>query len=263
MPTYSRQTLTLILCTMWASPALGHRPALQDGAWSTPKDAYVVQDIELSQVVYHRATCDARRLWFRIPAKAGDALFVQLGVPVLERLAHRPFALALLGPGLPPVALPFAAPASTGRTWPAATPQEGTLFDEPFSSTQSWILLEQTVTLPETGDYWLAAWPADGRTAKLWLSVGTVEKFDAEAMLEVIPLLDEVRRFHETLAEAPSEPRADVPCPAEVTPSGAVDADDGATPPTGCAAAAPPNDPLPWLLLTLCMLAVTTVRRRA
>ncbi|HAN32094.1 MAG TPA: hypothetical protein DCQ06_10895 [Myxococcales bacterium] len=187
-------------------------PALDPGGFGTPSSAYTVADIELSQVVYHAATCDNRTLWFRVPATAGQKLFVQLGAPELDRLKKRPMAIALLGAGFDDIALPFSSPITTGRRWDIAEAGAGKAFHEPFTDTYSWITVEDTVTLPETGDYWLVAWFPDNISGKLWLSVGTVEKFNAETMIKVIPLLDQVRAFHETLPEQKSVVPVEAPC---------------------------------------------------
>lgn len=192
----------LLLGTL-ATPAAAHMPSLVDGAFADWREPFVVTDPEWSQVVYHRASCETPTLWLRVKVEAGQALFVQLGTPELPRQLGRRLQLAVLGSGLGdvvPAGLQGSGAASAAvfeATVAASTPT----FHEPFSDTHSRILVEQTVTLPAAGTYYVVARFVDGQAGKLWVSTGTIEKFDADAIKRVIPLLDEVKRFHETIAD--------------------------------------------------------------
>ena len=273
-----RLSTIFLLALLASSTAWGHMPSISPGGFGTPEGAYVVDDIELSQVVYHEATCDNRQLWFRVPATGSESLYIQLGVPVLDRLSNRPVSVALLGEGLEPVALPFNAPAKTGRVWTVDAAGAGEPFHEPFTDTNSWITVEETVKLSASGDYWLVAWFPDDMSGKLWLSVGTVEKFDAQAMIKVIPLLDKVREFHETLPEQANSQPSEVKCETPVVddkeavepvkPSGQEPAAQepspqvASTPVDGCTASAAPSSPGAALALTLLALGLLVSRRR-
>lgn len=208
-----------LACSLLAAPAAAHMPSLVDGAFADWREPFVVGDIEWSQVVYHRAGCETPTLWMRLQADAGQALFVQLGTPELERQFGRQLQLVVLGPGLGdtvPAGLEGSGAASA-EVFEATVAHDTPTFHEPFSDTHSRILVEKTLTLPAAGTYYVAARFLDGQAGKLWVSTGTVEKFDADAIKRVIPLLDEVKRFHETIDDpwAPTD-GVDATCPAPV-----------------------------------------------
>lgn len=238
-----------------ASPAHAHMPSLVDGAFADWQAPFVVTDADWSQVVYHRAGCDAPTLWMRLQAQAGQDLFVQLGVPELLRLQDRQLQLVLLGPGLPDaVPAGLDAPAVEGAlVFDATVTEQAPLFHEPFSNTDSRIVIVRTLTLPSDGTYYLAARFVDGRAGKLWLSTGTVEKFDADAIKRVVPLLDEIKRFHEAL-EDPTTPvdGVDPVCPAQAE---AVD-----PPAQGCVAASTASPRRMWVPVLMALGALVCVR---
>ena len=77
---------------------------------------------------------------------------------------------------------------------PDAVPEE---FDEPFTGTQSWILLEQDTAAPATGQYYVVALDPEGQTGKLWVAWGRREVFGFRDLLTYPDVLDTVRTFHE------------------------------------------------------------------
>ena len=131
--------------------AFAHKPTFAEDC-SSAEAACVVGDPEVSIVVYQPLTCEQDQLWLTYYAEAGFPLYLQLGVPEIDRLEdHRP-SVALLHPGLPPVeeldeALPFEVPSDMGvRVFHAG--EQGEFF-EPFTQTASWVWVEETVSLPE------------------------------------------------------------------------------------------------------------------
>lgn len=87
-------------------------------------------------------------------------VYVSTGVPVIGRLSgFRPFS-AIVGPGLPPAGLGFELPPAAGAQVlaPGSSPRE---FHEGVTGTDSWIVMEETVTLPAAGEYWFVAFAGD------------------------------------------------------------------------------------------------------
>jgi hypothetical protein len=244
-----------------ASPAQAHMPSLVDGAFADWREPFVVSDLDWSQVVYHRAGCETPTLWMRMQAQAGASLFVQLGAPELERQIGRRLQIAVLGPGLTdvvPAGLEGSG-AATAEVFEATLTTETPAFFEPFSDTHSRILVEETLKLPATGTYYVAARFVDGQAGKLWVSTGTVEKFDAEAIKRVVPLLDEVKRFHETIEDdwAPTD-GVDPTCPVAPPTDGDLDETTG-----GCSAARTgTSGARGWLMLAFAAI-MAVARRRA
>ena len=177
--------------------AWAHNYVADDGSHTSAGKALYLRDVTLSQVLYHDVTPDTAQLWIAFNGKAGDLVYFQLGVPYLTRLeSYRP-ALALVGPGLgnvkPPIAIPAGLEAQV-YTSDTITP---TFFDEPFTGTQSWVMFEKEISLPQDGRYYLAAWDPAGQPGKLWVAVGKREAFTFKDIITLYKVQDKVRDFHE------------------------------------------------------------------
>jgi NADH dehydrogenase [ubiquinone] 1 alpha subcomplex assembly factor 1 len=185
----------VVLC----GSAYAHRPTISDGSAADAEHAIEFEDVQVSRVVYHDVTEQAPQVWITFEVDQPQKLFLQIGVPVLDRLkAYRP-GLALFGPGLPDVRLPFDSPSGLGglilRTGDVDTP--GTFF-EPFTRTSSWILREEDVQLPEAGRYFVVAYEPSGEPGKLWVALGRKEDWGLRDMLNMPKIIAQVRGFHET-----------------------------------------------------------------
>ncbi len=200
--------VVLVLGTLsaGASSTWAHRPILSDGSARDAATALHVADPGLSQVVYHEVTRESPQLWLAFDLDAGQSLYFQLGVPVIERLADYRPALALIGPGLPVTDLPLAVPEGLGAQQFAVDPAEIREFYEPFSGTSSWILMTHTVPIATAGRYYLAAYDPAGQPGKLWVAVGRREEFGLNDILTLPEILARVREFHETEAVRPGVP---------------------------------------------------------
>ena len=184
------------------STASAHKPAI-GGEWDEPTAAFPVADPEISIVVYRELTCEQPALWLAFDATAGDEVWVQLGVPVISRLAQDRPAMALLAPGLPPIDgdVPFAVPEGLGGVI-IESGTEAADFYEPFTQTYSWIWAETWVNTPESGQAYLVGWNPEGRSGKLWLAMGTVEDFSDLEWSSAAALFGDIADFHETSGEA-------------------------------------------------------------
>lgn len=190
-----------------AAPAYAHKPTFGTGAYGSAGSAFRVENIDHSIVVYQELACAARQVWlsFDIP-NDGAELYVQLGVPVIERLANYSPTIAVVAPGLPaPSAeVPFTIPAGMGLRVIESGPRP--LFHEPFTNTDSWILAEVTMALPVHGKGYVVAWDARGESGKLWVAVGKAEKFGLGDLLRFFGWRSQAQRFHETSGPAPQAP---------------------------------------------------------
>lgn len=193
---------TLIWITLLSPAAWAHRPTVAEPHHITDANAIFVEDIEVSQVVYWELSEQTPQLWLAFEGKAGQALYLQLGVPALARLQDYRPALVLLGPGLPEIALPFATPdALGGITIDLA--QETRLFHEPFSDTDSWILAETTVELSQAGRYFAVMYHPQALLGKAWVALGKREAFGITDIAQLPQWLKQVRQFHEVPGQAP------------------------------------------------------------
>ncbi len=184
-----------VLC--FALAAAAHKPVSIGEIYPTFDRALWMEDIDVSQVAYSELTEVDHALWLAFDADAGTRLDLSLGVPVIDRLTgYRP-SLAVVGPGLPTIELPFEAPPDAGAVVFETAGAEPRFFHEPFTGTDSWILLEEAIDLPETGTYYVLAWPPDETVGKLWVAIGLREQFGLRDVLSLPKVVRDVRAFHE------------------------------------------------------------------
>ena len=184
--------MVLLLSLGWA-----HKPTFATDCGSADS-ACIVGDPEVSIVVYQPVTCDVDQLWLTYYAPAGFELYAQLGVPVIDRLEDYRPSMAVIHPGLPQAdqPLPFDVPDGMGvLVFEGGEPES---FYEPFTQTESWVVAEETIELPEEGLGYVVAWDPEGWTGKLWLATGTVEDFSDVDLSEFGEWSEQVNDFHET-----------------------------------------------------------------
>jgi hypothetical protein len=184
--------------------AQAHFPELSDGSATSPDTAIEWDDPQNSRVVYHELTADAPQLWITFDVGWPQTLLVQLGVPLVERLREYRPELALVGPGLPAVSLPFAVPEGLGGLiFDSAAVGEPEEFYEPYSGTSSWIWVDEHVELPAVGRYYLVCYDPEGVPGKAWVAAGEREEFSLTDLPFLTSILDDIRAFHEMPAEVP------------------------------------------------------------
>ena len=164
-------------------------------SWSDPVP---IGNPQVSQVYYGRLEAVRRQVWFRFSGKAGDRIWFQVGVPAIERLRTLSPRAAVVGAGLPLGDIGFELPPGQGALVFEARgePRE---FHEEFTGTSSWIVIEQEYVLPSSGTWYVVAFSerdaSDGD--KLWLAIGTMERFDLCDLFRFGSIKRFVREFHE------------------------------------------------------------------
>ncbi|HBO43292.1 MAG TPA: hypothetical protein DD670_05045 [Planctomycetaceae bacterium] len=189
---------------------LAHRPLFTDDKATSAKTAIPVANPTISQVVYREITRESPRVWLALDVAEGFELFVQIGVPVLDRLKGFRPAMAIVGPGLSKDDRPFELPKDTGaRVLVTGHVEKPRFFHEHFTGTDSWILRSETVILPKAGRYYLVAYSPDDQSAetaeeksvnrggKLWLSVGKKESFTLRDLIDFPTWRRKIQAFHE------------------------------------------------------------------
>ena len=127
------------------------------------------------------------------------ALFLALLAAAQAATAHNLVRAAVVGPGLTADGDPgIALPPGTGAVVFESSGSPRT-FDEEFTGTESWIWLEREYVLPADGTWYVVAWsPAPvGADDKLWLAIGTKERFGLGDMIRLGAIKRFVRAFHE------------------------------------------------------------------
>jgi len=196
----------VVATAVLAMPVSAHVPVFSDGSAVDPQSAIEVADVTVSRVVYHEVTESAPQLWVTFPGQAGRQVPFRLGVPLIDRLAGFRPALAVLGPGLPQVDLPFPSPPGLGGILVQAEPgAQLEVFHEHFTGTESWIVGDLDLNLPEDGRYYLVAYVPSGDSGKLWVAMGDREVFGPDDIASLPATINRVRAFHEI-------PESALPC---------------------------------------------------
>ena len=194
----------LLTSLLLAGQAHAHKPILSDGTAVDAEHAIQIDDIAVSYVVYHEVTDGTKQLWIAFNAVAGQQVYAQLGIPMIDRLKDYRPAVALVGPGLPSSTLPFSLPEGLGaQILTDGTGLTPSPFHEPFTGTDSWILGQWTPTLPEAGKYYFVVYVPGGQPGKLWLATGQKEAFTLDDIAGLSATIQRVRAFHEVPAAGP------------------------------------------------------------
>jgi len=180
-----------------APGAAAHRLVPDDGTHTSAETAIFLDDVELSQVVYHAVRAESNQLWIAFDAPADGDIYWQLGIPRIAGLEDYRPTVVVLGPGLPAVDVPLDVPEGLGGLVVETDGLPGEAFNEPFTGTRSWIVREEDVTLEEPGRHYVVAYHPDGTPGKFWLAVGRREEFGFSDVVTYEDTLDVVREFHE------------------------------------------------------------------
>jgi hypothetical protein len=175
-----------------------HRPVFTEDAATSSATAIRLTEPHISQVVYREIAKNSSEIWLTFEVPEDFELYIQIGVPVIDRLKKFRPAMVVIGPGLDKEAAPFEVPKDTGaKIFKTSEVSKPRFFNEHFTGTQSWILRTETVPLPKSGRYYLVAYSPDKQTGKLWLSIGKKESFKAEHWQQFPTWRKLIRKFHE------------------------------------------------------------------
>jgi hypothetical protein len=194
-----KPALLVLSCLLIQAPvAWAHKPIFPDGRGCDQADAITVADVSVSQVAYTELAETCPQLWLTFDAVAGQNLYLQIALPQIERFKDLRPAVAVLGPGLPAVDVPFPVPSGYGglvfTTDDVAEPKA---FHEPFTGTDSWILKELNQTLLAAGRHYIVAYIPSGEFGKIWVAFGKAEQFGLGDLLNFGNIVAKVRAFHE------------------------------------------------------------------
>lgn len=188
----------VIVCALLPQQLLAHRPIFTDDKATNADTAIQIKDPRISQVVYREIKKDSSQVWLSFETPKKFKLFVQIGVPVVDRLKDFRPAMVIVGPGLPDKDPPFKLPKNTGaKVLLTKDVEKPRFFHEPFTNTDSWILRSETVILPTAGRYYLVGYSSDKQTGKLWLSVGKKESFSLKDLRGFRTWREKIQKFHE------------------------------------------------------------------
>jgi hypothetical protein len=195
----SKKILLAVLITLLICPSVqGHRPLFTDEKGVDAKTSVKIANPDTSQVIYRILTNDTPQLWLAIDAKKDYELFVQIGIPVIDRLKSFRPSFVVIGPGLPGISVPFSIPMDTGgKDFPTKDIKKPRFFHEHYTKTDSWILTSEKIVLPETGRYYVIAYSPLKDKGKFWLSVGQKENFGFMDLFRFGQWKKTIQKFHE------------------------------------------------------------------
>ena len=178
--------------------AQAHRPIFSEKTATSPETAVIIAEPDVSQVIYREITENTPQVWLAFDANEGYELFIQIGIPVLDRLKNFRPAMMVIGPGLPEGDFQIEIPNGMGgKDFSTDNVKEPRFFHEHFTGTDSWILRSETIIIPNSGRYYLVAYVPSKEYGKLWLSVGKKEVFGAADLAKFGEWKKRIRRFHE------------------------------------------------------------------
>ena len=192
----------MILMLAFCSLSYAHKPIFTEEKGISPETAVEIEKPKVSQLIYRRLGGDSQQLWLAVDAKKDFELFVQIGIPVIDRLNYFRPAFVVLGPNLPKASVPFSIPDDIGGKIFHTGSVKPKFFHEHFTKTDSWILRGETITLPADGRYYVVAYSPCKLEGKFWLSVGSKENFTIFDWLSFGGWKKKIRKFHETDMEA-------------------------------------------------------------
>ncbi len=193
-----KRIFLLVLFILLTLSAWAHKPLSLRGLYGNAASALQVRDIDVSQVAYYEITPQSPQLWLTFEISKKSNLYLSAGIPVIQRMKDFRPAMAVLGLGLPPLALPFAIPEGYGG-WILETSivKEPKFFHEPFTGTDSWIFREDELFLPGPGRYYIVLYSPQNDSGKLWAAIGKREAFGIQDFLRLPLIVADVRSFHE------------------------------------------------------------------
>ena len=191
------RVVSVVVLSMFSGILWAHKPIEADEEPDRFSKAISISDPDVSQVFYDDVEPESPYTWMTFEAGEGDEIYLSLGIPVIERLSDFRPNIALIGPGFPRHNLGFSAPTGTGRVLPSLT--EPDTFYEPVTGTNSIILVEATISVPASGRYYLVAFSDEPlpENAKLWVAIGTKERFGLKELFGLGRIRKDVREFHE------------------------------------------------------------------
>ena len=194
--------MSILLCSSIGLACLtqtvyAHRPVFTKDAAKNPETAILLTEPQVSQVVYREITKKAPQIWLGFSVPKDFELYIQIGVPVMDRLKEFRPSMVLVGPGLPREDAPFKLPKGMGaKMFTTTQVKKPRFFHEHFTGTDSWILRSETVSLAKPGRYYLVAYSPKKQTGKLWLSIGKKESFRKEDWKQFPTWRKLIRTFH-------------------------------------------------------------------
>lgn len=185
-----------------------YRPVAIDDGPTDARTAYTIANPQKGHIGYHTARAEAPALWFRFEGAYGSRTRIRMGVPALDRYRLLRPAVALLGPGLPPLEedVPFEIPAGYGGYVYHASDLDMEYHEDTTIGVISWRFAPVEHALTVSGRHYLVGFiplpPSEDRAGypdgKFWMSLGDQTNFALWDIFTIYPQACRVRAFFET-----------------------------------------------------------------
>ena len=172
----------------------------------TREEPVFVEDHEISWVSYNKLTESKDVNYYRFEAEQGEEIYASMMIPILERLEDFTPDFALIGPGLRidydgisqrDVEEKLEIRKGEGVIISGYKEENSEIFREPFTQTSYWRRQQETITAPESGQYYLAVFSREDDTGKYVFAIGREEKWGIKDILSMPRIWWNVRMFTE------------------------------------------------------------------
>ena len=187
----------LIMVCFSSNTVEAHKPSFPDGLNKSPYLAFQLDDIDISQAIYQILEKN-EQVWLSFdPQKSNsDTANIQLGIPVLEETQSFRPVVAVVSQNLNKIDLPFDIPEGFGAILYEPNDMPIREFHEPFTDTNSWILIEDEFEILENGIHYVVIFSETNQSGKFWFATGTREVFDFSSRSELNENISKVKSFH-------------------------------------------------------------------
>ena len=187
----------LIMVCFSSNTVEAHKPSFPDGLNKSPYLAFQLDDIDISQAIYQILEKN-EQVWLSFdPQKSNsDTANIQLGIPVLEETQSFRPVVAVVSQNLNKIDLPFDIPEGFGAILYEPNDMPIREFHEPFTDTNSWILIEDEFEVIENGIHYVVIFSTTNQSGKFWFATGTKEVFGLSDISNLNKNIYKVKNFH-------------------------------------------------------------------
>ena len=162
-----------------------HFPLIAGDKHHNKNNALTIEKIHISKVMYQSISKAKPESWINFEVSAETNLDIEIGLPKLDRLKNFRPTVEIITPENESIFI---------HTSKIHNPES---FHEPYTDTESWILIRQSLKLHSTGTYFIKSFSTSEDGGKLWIAVGKEESFGVGELTKLVSIRQSVREFHE------------------------------------------------------------------
>ena len=162
-----------------------HFPLIAGDKHHNKNNALTIEKIHISKVMYQSISKAKPESWINFEVSAETNLDIEIGLPKLDSLKNFRPTVEIITPENESIFI---------HTSKINNPES---FHEPYTDTESWILIRQSMKLRSTGTYFIKSFSTTKDSGKLWIAVGKEESFGVGELTKLVSIRGSVREFHE------------------------------------------------------------------